>query len=254
MYSFFVEPEQILDKEIRIIGKDVNHIKNVLRMQEGEKISISNGLDSIEYQCEIFSMNEDEIRCHILTCKENDLELQAKITLFQGLPKADKMELIIQKCVELGVSQFVPMQTKRSIVKLDEKKAKNKILRWQAISEAAAKQSKRKRIPIVEAPCSYLDAIHMGKDYDKILIPYELKEGMKDTKEAIESIKPGDTVGVFIGPEGGFSEEEITLAVEIGAIPISLGKRILRTETAGFTTLALLMYQLELQAEQKEEI
>ncbi len=252
MHSFFVEPDWIMEKEIRITGKDVNHIKNVLRMQIGEEITINNGQDAIHYQCEISSIEEEEIRCHILYKEESDFELSAKITLFQGLPKADKMELIIQKCVELGIYNIVPVQTKRAIVKLDEKKAKAKIVRWQAISEAAAKQSKRKRIPIVDMPISFQAAIQSAKTYDIVLIPYELKEGMKETKKAIESIKAGDRVGVFIGPEGGFSETEIAQATKMGAIPISLGKRILRTETAGFTTLALLMYQLELQAEEEK--
>jgi 16S rRNA (uracil1498-N3)-methyltransferase len=253
MYSFFVQPEQIFEKEIKIIGKDVNHIKNVLRMKVGEKININNGQDSLDYQCEIFAFDEEEVQCHILYCQENDLELQAKITLFQGLPKSDKMELIIQKCVELGAYEFVPVATARAVVKLDEKKAKSKVKRWQAISEAAAKQSKRKIIPEVKLPCSYQEAISRAKEFDKILIPYELKKGMQDTKEIIESIKPGESVGVFIGPEGGFSENEIKMATQIGAIPISLGKRILRTETAGFTTLAWIMYQLELQAEFVDE-
>lgn len=249
MYSFFVESEQIFKEEIKIIGKDVNHIKNVLRMKIGEKININNGQNSLDYQCEILSFEEEEIRCHILKIEENDMELQAKIILFQGLPKSEKMELIIQKCVELGVHKFVPVATKRAIVKLDEKKAISKVKRWQAISEAAAKQSKRKIIPKVELPCSYEEAINKAKKIDKVLIPYELKKGMKETKEIIESIKPGETIALFIGPEGGFSEKEIQIAMDMGAIPISLGKRVLRTETAGFTTLAWIMYQLELQAE-----
>jgi 16S rRNA (uracil1498-N3)-methyltransferase len=245
MYSFFVEADQITKTEICILGKDVNHIKNVLRMKIGEELNINNGIDTFDYHCEISELGEDVVRCHILYIAENDVELSAKVTLFQGLPKSDKMELIIQKCVELGAYEFVPVATKRAVVKLDDKKAKNKVKRWNAIAEAAAKQSKRKIVPEVTMPCSFGEAMNKAKDFDKILIPYENAKGMSETKTVIEGIKPGETVAIFIGPEGGFSEVEIEKAMEHGAIPITLGKRILRTETAGFTTLSWIMYQLE---------
>ena len=155
------------------------------------------------------------------------------------------MELIIQKAVELGAFQIIPVAMKRCVVKLDEKKADSKIKRWQGIAEAAAKQSKRGVIPTVATVMSYVQAVKTASEMDLKLVPYELAEGMPQTKQLIESARPGQQIAIFIGPEGGFDPEEIRLATEAGIQPITLGKRILRTETAGFTTIAWLMYQLE---------
>ena len=247
MYQFFVEPQQIHvdDKSVTITGNDVNHIKNVLRMKIGEEIAVSNGQDGKEYRCGIREYTEDAVLCELRFIKEDGVELPAKIYLFQGLPKADKMELIIQKAVELGSFQVIPVAMKRCVVKLDEKKADSKIKRWQGIAEAAAKQSKRGVIPTVAPVMSYAQAVKMASEMDLKLVPYELAEGMEQTKQLIESVKPGQRIAIFIGPEGGFDPEEIRTATEAGIHPITLGKRILRTETAGFTTIAWLMYQLE---------
>ena len=185
------------------------------------------------------------VRLELRFIKEDGVELPAKIYLFQGLPKADKMELIIQKAVELGAFQVIPVSMKRCVVKLDEKKADAKIKRWQGIAEAAAKQSKRGVIPTVAPVMSYVQAVKTASEMDLKLVPYELAEGMPQTKQLIESARPGQQIAIFIGPEGGFDPEEIRLATEAGIQPITLGKRILRTETAGFTTIAWLMYQLE---------
>lgn len=246
MYQFFVEPEQIQDKTIIITGNDVNHIKNVLRMKPGEEIAISNGLDGKEYRCGIEEITDTEVRCTLRFVKEDGLELPAKVYLFQGLPKADKMELIIQKAVELGVHEIIPMATKRAVVKLDDKKAKSKVARWQAIAEAAAKQSKRRIIPQVKDVMTIKEAIQYASDMDVKMIPYELADGMEHTKAIIEGITSGQSVAVFIGPEGGFEEAEVIAAKEAGVMPVTLGKRILRTETAGFTVLAWIMYRLEI--------
>lgn len=247
MYQFFVEPEQIdvAGKNVIIRGNDVNHIKNVLRMRPGEEVAVSNGIDGREYRCGILALEEDCVRLELRFIKEDGVELPAKIYLFQGLPKADKMELIIQKAVELGAFQIIPVAMKRCVVKLDEKKADSKIKRWQGIAEAAAKQSKRGVIPTVAPVMSYAQAVKMASEMDLKLVPYELAEGMEQTKQLIESVKPGQRIAIFIGPEGGFDPEEIRAATEAGIQSITLGKRILRTETAGFTTIAWLMYQLE---------
>ncbi len=245
MYQFFVDPGQIQGKRIIIKGKDVNHIKNVLRMKTGDEISVSNGIDGKEYRCGIDAFWEEEIICELRFVKEEGMELPSKIYLFQGLPKADKMELIIQKAVELGAYEIIPVAAKRSVVKLDEKKAKSKILRWQGIAEAAAKQSKRGIIPRVHEVMSFRDAVSYSSFAQVKMIPYELAEGMEKTKQIISGLKPGENIAVFIGPEGGFAEEEIEEAVKAGIIPITLGKRILRTETAGMTVLSILMYHLE---------
>lgn len=245
MYQFFVGNHQIVGNQITIEGTDVNHIQNVLRMKLDEEIAISNGIDNKEYRCKIKEMNQERVICELIFIKEDGVELPSKIYLFQGLPKSDKMELIIQKVVELGVFEIIPVATKRAVVKLDDKKAKTKIQRWQAIAEAAAKQSKRRIIPKVENVMTFGEAMQYAKTLDLILMPYELAEGMAETKAIIEGIKPGKSIGIFIGPEGGFSEEEVNKALESDAKTITLGKRILRTETAGFTILAWIMYHLE---------
>lgn len=245
MYQFFVEPSQIQDKRIVIMGSDVNHIKNVLRMKIGEEIAVSNGIDGKEYRCGIEAFAEDEIVCGLRFIKEDGVELPSKIYLFQGLPKADKMELIVQKAVELGTFEVVPVSTKRCVVKLDEKKAANKVNRWQGIAEAAAKQSKRAVIPQVHSVLSMKEAIAYAQDMEVKLIPYELAEDMRHTRQMIEAVQPGQRIAIFIGPEGGFEESEIQMALEAGIEPVTLGRRILRTETAGFTVISWLMYHLE---------
>lgn len=249
MYQFFVEPSQIQGDKVVITGKDVNHIKNVLRMKPGEEISVKNGSEDKEYRCGIEELGEEEIICELRFIKEEGVELPSKIYLFQGLPKGDKMELILQKAVELGVYEVIPVASKRAVVKLDEKKAKSKAQRWQGIAQAAAKQSKRGIVPRVHEVMSFEEAVQYSRCAQVRLIPYELAEengqNMEKTKSMIGSIKPGEDVAVFIGPEGGFAREEIQAALGEGLVPITLGKRILRTETAGMAVLAILMYHLE---------
>lgn len=245
MYQFFVEPSQICGNTVIIEGSDVNHIKNVLRMKAGEEIAVSNGQDGREYRCGIARMEEERIVCELRFVKEDGLELSSRVHLFQALPKADKMELIIQKAVELGVHEIIPVQTKRCVVKLDAKKAMQKTARWQTIAETAAKQSKRRIVPAVSEPLSFAQALKKAEAMQIKLIPYELAEGMEKTKQILEELPEDADIAVFIGPEGGFEEAEIEKAVDAGVQPVSLGKRILRTETAGFTVMAWIMYQLE---------
>lgn len=246
MQRFFVEPYQVQEEEHRITltGPDLNHMKNVLRMRIGEDVWISDGSEK-EYHCTIEEFQEDSAVLHILYAQESQYELPSRIYLFQGLPKGDKMELIVQKAVELGVYGIVPFAAKRSVVRLDEKKAGKKQIRWQAIAKGAAEQSGRGLIPEVEIVKTYAEALEFAKELDVILVPYELEEGMKATMSIIEAIRPGQSVGIFIGPEGGFEEQEIGQARNAGAVPVTLGRRILRTETAGITTLSILMYHLE---------
>ncbi|MCR5210133.1 MAG: 16S rRNA (uracil(1498)-N(3))-methyltransferase [Lachnospiraceae bacterium] len=257
MQHFFVEPEQITGNKIIITGEDVNHIKNVLRMKIGEEISVSNGVDDNEYRAGISQIGENEVVCDLLFVKEDGVELPVKITLFQGMPKADKMELIVQKAVELGVARVVPVETARAVVKLDDRKAKSRTERWMKISEAAAKQSKRACIPEVTLPMTMREAVEEAKHLDIAAIPYELAKGMGTMRDFVEKVKelakssgdgsiPPRTAGIFIGPEGGFTEEEVQLASDAGIVPVSLGRRILRTETAGMTVLSILMYETEI--------
>lgn len=247
MHQFFVEESQINieQKRVMITGNDVNHIRNVLRMKVGEEIAVSNGVDGREYRCAVLSMEEDRVVCELRFVKEDGTELPSRIHLFQGIPKADKLELIIQKTVELGVYEIIPVETARSVVKLEPKKVRQKTERWQAIAEAAAKQSRRGIVPVVREPMSFEKALKLAAAMEVKLIPYELAEGMDRTKEIFSAIPENMDIAVFIGPEGGFAEAEIEKAKECGIEPITLGKRILRTETAGLTVMAWLMYQLE---------
>ncbi len=242
MFQFFVEPEQIKAGEARITGSDVNHIKHALRMRIGEEVRISDQQGQ-DFLCEIACLEEEQV---VLKIKEEcqGTEPSVKITLFQGLPKGDKMEFVIQKGVELGVSEIVPVAMQNCVVKLDAKKAEGRRARWQAIAESAAKQSKRSRIPLVKPVCSFEEAFAYAKTLDVPLFPYEQERGMAHTREVLGKIRKGDSIGIFIGPEGGFSSKEVEMVRDEVKI-ISLGSRILRTETAGLAALAMLIYQME---------
>lgn len=244
MNHFFVEEWQVQGSDIVIQGSDVNHIKNVLRMKAGDEIMVSDGTDK-HFICSITELSEENVIAKIVDVDSNSSELPVKLTLFQGLPKADKMELIIQKAVELGAYEIVPVAMRRCVVKLDAKKEKNKLARWNGISESAAKQSKRMIIPQVKPVMTFQEAVAYAKGLDYNVIPYEFAQGMKQSKERIKKISEYKQVGIFIGPEGGFDEAEISLAKENHMQIISLGKRILRTETAGLTTLSIIMFELE---------
>lgn len=243
MYQFFVEDEQVTEKSIVITGSDVNHIGHVLRMKPGEKIRVSDASGKA-YFCHIEEIQAEQVTAAIDEVDEKGTELSCKIYLFQGLPKSDKMELIIQKATELGVYEIIPVAMKNCVMKLDEKKADSKIKRWQTIAEAAAKQSKRTVIPEVTMPVTWKNALAMAKDLDIVLVPYENERGMEATREIIRSVKPGQSIGIMIGPEGGFANEEIA-AVDGNMHRVSLGRRILRTETAGLATLSMLVYELD---------
>ncbi len=244
MYHFFVTPDQIREGYAVITGQDVNHIRNVLRMKPGEQIGVRDGI-SRSYVCAIETLEEEEVRARILSEETDSSELPARLYLFQGLPKGDKMELIIQKAVELGAYEIIPVATRRAVVKLDAKKAESKRKRWNAIAESAAKQSGRMFIPQVTKVMSLAEALDYGKGFDRNLIPYELAEDMAAARAEIAQIRPGMSVGIFIGPEGGFDTKEVELAKAHGVRPITLGRRILRTETAGMAALSVLMFHLE---------
>ena len=243
MYHFFVEKEQVGEQLVTITGPDVNHIKNVLRMKPGEVIGVSER-GGRALLCEIESLSGEAVAARIVSEGEG-VELPVQVYLYQGLPKGDKLELVIQKAVELGVYRVIPVATRRSIVKLDKKKEESRVRRWNAISETAAKQSGRGMIPEVSGVVSFKEALEQTKDFEIKLIPYENARGMARTRELLDSVRPGDRVAVFIGPEGGFEEEEVAMAVEAGAEPVTLGQRILRTETAGLAMLAALGFWME---------
>ena len=242
MYQFFVQEEQFAADRISIVGSDVNHIKNVLRMRTGERVRVSISDNGRSFFGTINTITEDEVVVSIESEDENGTELANKIYLFQGLPKGDKMELIIQKAVELGVYEIIPVAMKNCVVKLDDKKAASKIKRWQAISESAAKQSKRTLIPEIQMPLTWKEALKKAEELDVVLVPYENERGMEATREIMQSIRPGQSIAIFVGPEGGFAPEEIEA---VTGHRISLGRRILRTETAGLATLSMLIFCLD---------
>ena len=241
MPKFFFNKNDISRGQVQLFGDDEKHIKTVLRAREGEEITLCDG-EGMDYQCRIASL-ERGVLLDIISKDVCETEPKTKITLYQGLPKADKMELIIQKCVELGIDRIVAVSTERAIVKLDKKETK-KLERWQKIAEAAAKQSGRGKIPeIGQQVLKFKEAVAEAKELDGAIIPYEREQEI-GIRQFVQNFK-GESVGVFIGPEGGFADEEIALAQGNGITPITLGKRILRTETAGMTTTAILLYELD---------
>lgn len=243
MYHFFVSEEQINGENAYIEGSDVNHIANVLRMKPGEELLISVRGDW-DYLCKIVDIETDRVNLKVLESMEQR-ELPVNITLLQGIPKSDKLEMIIQKAVELGVSEIMPVKTKRVVVKIDEKKVDTKVNRWNAIAESAAKQSKRSIIPKVHEPMSIDNALEIVKDFGVKLIPYENADGIDKTRKILDNMDKTKNIAVFIGPEGGFEESEVERIKNSGFEVITLGKRILRTETAGLALLSNIMIRLE---------
>lgn len=244
MYRFYVEPSQRSENTIEITGEDVNHIKNVLRMKNGEQLVLCDGAGT-DWLCELAGTRERNLVAHILEERTSETELPVRLVLFQGLPKKDKMELIIQKAVELGAAEIVPVVTKRTVVKADEGKSEKKLGRWQTISESAAKQSGRGVIPRIAPICTWKEALAQMKNLEYNTVLYENARGMQPTAEFIKAAAEKKSIGIFVGPEGGFTEEEVEMVVKQGAEKLSLGKRILRTETAGLAMLSMLMLAIE---------
>lgn len=244
MYNFFVDESAREGDGYRIDGKDYNHICNVLRMRIGETFLVSCG--GVSSLCRLERIEAESVVAEIVEEDYRNTELPVRFYLFQGLPKGDKMELIIEKTVELGVAGIIPVEMRRCVMKLDEKKKKSRRERWQAIAESAAKQSKRNVIPEVFDVMSYKLAMAKAAEMDLFLVPYENERGMAAAREALHRIQPGMSVGILVGPEGGFEDAELELARTAGAAVISLGKRILRAETAAMTAVGLGMLHVEM--------
>ena len=248
MPKFFVTSKQINNDKIEIIGEDVKHIKNVLRKRVGDKLNIGNNENCKNYLCEIIYIHEKQIDCRILEETEENNESNIKVTVFQGLPKTDKMELVIQKSVELGVYDITPVEMQRCVVKFNEKDKIKKINRWQKISEVASKQSGRNIIPQINPIIKTKDICNLCGEYDIVLVAYE-KEENNTLKEELKRLKVLEKeelkIAIVIGPEGGISIEEIDMLKESGIKTVTLGKRILRTETVALSVLSIVMYELE---------
>lgn len=251
MPKFFVKEEQINNQKIKIQGTDVNHIKNVLREKVGSELIICNEKTGQDYLCEIKEIKEENIICNIKEKLLNNVESNIKVTIMQGLPKADKMELIIQKSVELGVNNIIPIEMKRCVVKLKDKDKIKKIERWQKISVVAAKQSGRNIIPEINQVENLKNICETFENYDIVLLAYEnekentIKNELKQLKEKNQNKNEDVKIAILIGPEGGITEEEVEIARKKGAKIITLGKRILRTETVALNVLSIIMYELE---------
>ncbi len=244
MHRFFVPAENVGNGEIRVTGDDINHIKNVLRMTAGEKVVVSCG-QGTDYYCIIEDIQETGVTLRIQEEKPAVTELPVRIVLFQALPKVDKMELVIQKAVELGASEVVPVRSRRCVVKLDAHREAKKLARWRAIAESAAKQSGRGILPQIHDGMDFGKALEYAQELDSVLIPYELCDAIDESQHIVQRAVRQNSIGIFIGPEGGFERSEVEAAVRSGAQPVSLGKRILRTETAGLAVLSVLMFLIE---------
>lgn len=245
MNKFFVEPSKVITEDNTIIidsSIDVKHIIKVLRMNEGQQLLISNSIGK-DYLCEIVSMDKSNINCRIIRDDLKSNESPINITLFQCLPKGAKMEMLLQKNVEVGVSRFIPVASKRCVVKLeDKKKTKNKVDRWNKIVREAAMQSKRSLVPFVENPINLKEIEKITSELDILLVPYE-DEDMRYIRDLDISREGSSNVGIVIGPEGGFASEEIEYLKSIGGEIVTLGPRILRTETAGIVASSLVLYE-----------
>lgn len=247
MPKFFVRTNQIDGNQIKIIGEDVKHITQVLRAKIGEEITICDIDTTLNYITTISQMTAEMVICSIIDCVKSFVESNIEVTIFQGLPKADKLEYIIQKNTELGAKEIVPVNMSRSVVKIDKKSEPKKIERWQKIAEAAAKQSGRDCIPKVEQVINISNLCDRIKHFDKVILAYEneekntLKKELK-TLDGTKHVK----IGIIVGPEGGIDKSEVDLLINAGAKVVTLGKRILRTETASITMMSNIIYEYEM--------
>ena len=241
MTRFFISSDQIKDNSVILKGEDRHHLLNVLRQGPGDEITVLNGKGE-EYLVRITDVTVDQVKGEIVKQVERQSEPQVKITLVQSLPKADKFEWILQKNTELGVSRFQPVFTERSNIKLDQAAQSRKLERWNKIIREAAEQSGRQIIPVLEPIRRWSEMLAAYSGVGLVLIPWEGESG-QSLKQVLER-QPGipGSVTVLIGPEGGFSLKEVEEAKEKGAIPVTLGPRILRTETAGLVVASALLY------------
>ena len=235
-HRFFISADQLPD----ITGSDVHHLRTVLRLKPGAQLELLDGQGNI-YLAEILELNKEKVHCKIITTRRDDHEPQVVVTLAQALPKSSKMDFVVEKCTELGATRLIPMLTERTIARTP------KTARWAKIAQAAAKQSGRSLIPAISAPLSFDDVLKTRSEYDLALIPWELEKD-NHLKAVLHSFKatatPSPRVLMMIGPEGGFSQKEIELALAAGFTPVSLGRRILRTETAGMAVLSIIVHEL----------
>jgi len=242
MHRFFVKKTNFLEDNVTIDGDDVKHIKNVLRLNIEDIISVCDGEKS-DYTVKITEIGKDTIKGEIVHREESKSEPPIEVVLFQGIPKSTKMDLITQKATELGIIKIVPVITERTVIKIqDRKKEEKKLERWQRIAEEASKQSKRGAIPEIGSILTFKEMVSILKDEKFVIVPYENEKNI-GMKEILKSYSDG-RINIIVGPEGGFEDYEIEQLVDVGARIVTLGPRILRTETAGFTAISIVLYEL----------
>ena len=252
MNHFLADVSDIREGKIYLNKDQADHIRRVLRLHEGDKLIVSDGNDR-DYYCEIESLAKDQVVARILSSGESDSELPFDCILFQGIPKGEKMEWLIQKCVELGAAKIIPVEMSRCVVRIPDAKKEARRTRWQKIAQGASEQSGRTRTAQVALPQPLMAAVRED-DPDKLFVLYENAEGIRKTQEVLQAIRPGERIGFVVGPEGGIAPEELE---QLSALPnmevLSLGRRILRTETCGMTMMSLLMMRAELLREEEEQ-
>lgn len=244
MQQIFINQSVKEQETFTVSGDDARHLSQVLRMRAGETLRVSTQAGD-NYLCEIAALNKTEVTLRVLE-KMASTELEKRIYLFQAIPKGDRMETVIEKAVELGVYEIIPVEMKYCVVKLDDKKKASRLKRYQSIAEAAAKQSKRSSIPQIHDFMSYAEAVAYARQCDVCIVPYECAEGMEATKRVLTKMADASSISIMIGPEGGFADEEIEIVREDMDV-ISLGSRILRTDTAAITTMSMVMLAIEMQ-------
>lgn len=244
--TFYIKSEQIDGENISIIGNDVKHIKNVLRYKVDDELEVCDEKE-VRYKTRITRFLEEEILLEIVEVSEKNTEMSVVVDLYQGLPKSDKMDMIVQKNTELGINRIIPVLTDRVIVKIENSNEKKKLDRWNKIASEAAKQSGRQKIPIVENIENLENIVENLSKYDIVIVPFECEKD-KSLKMALKNKeKKHQSIAIIIGPEGGFSDKDITMLENLSnVVKVSLGQRILRTETAGIATLAMILYEYEL--------
>lgn len=244
MHRFMVESRHIQNGRITLEGEDLKHLRQVLRLEAGDIIRVFDG-SGMEYESKLLSVDKNQAIAEITSEFQSETEPKTRVTLFQGLPKGEKMELIIQKTVELGIYRIVPVITQRSVVQLDSKDRAKKAERWSKIAREAAKQCGRAFVPEVFAPVDFKDAMEQSGRFGLAVMLYEneQKKCLKELLKCYTINKIGD-IALFIGPEGGFSDQEVEFCIHSGYNIAGLGKRILRTETAAISVVSVIMYEM----------
>jgi 16S rRNA (uracil1498-N3)-methyltransferase len=237
---YFVEPSAVTDSRVSITGDDVKHIVRVMRMEAGEEVIVCDGLGHA-YRVQLTDLGDTSVQGKIVEILAQSPESNVKITLAQGLPKGDKMELIVQKGTEVGINRFIPLDMARCVVQYDAKKEQKRRERWQKIAKEAAEQAHRNLIPSIGEPMSFKQLMSALDGFDLVVVPYE-GEKARGLREVLAEHPDAKHIGVLIGPEGGIADAEIEMALAQGALPVTLGPRILRTETAGLVAATCIYY------------